>query len=140
MRSCISAAWSAENRRQVRSIQLYRWLDDLQTLALDLAKETDPYLMGKIREEGLSVATIERHMKENFFPTPLLWNLLQIGSSIEQTHTTDVGAAFCRLMDLIGGRLILNDDEISRRLRDYFSNNTAQGAVVTLDTARSPQR
>ncbi|NQV20186.1 MAG: hypothetical protein HQ511_02085 [Rhodospirillales bacterium] len=138
MRSYISAAWSAENRRQVRSIQLYRWLDGLQTLALDLAHETDPYLTEQIREEGLSVATIERHMKEDCFPALLLWNLLQIRISIEQTHATDVGAAFSRFMDLIASRMVLNDDEISRRLRDYFSKGTVQGAVVTLDTARSP--
>lgn len=133
MRSNISAAWSAENRRQVRSVHLYQWLDVLQTLAIDLLTVADPHLLEQIEREGLSLSTIEHHMKTDCFAALLLWHLLQARMSIEQIQVIDVGSAFSRLMDLIGGRIALPDDEIGRRLRAHFSGAEPQDRITALD-------
>lgn len=134
MRSNISAAWSAENRRQVRSLHLYQWLDGLQALALDLLPESDPDLVEIIKQDGLSISTLEHHMKSDCFAGLLLWHLLQARTSIEQIHVIDVAAAFSRLTDLISGRIAQFDDDISRRLKVHFAGKDVQDRVTALNT------
>jgi len=139
MRSYISAAWSAENRRQVRSVQLYRWLDDLQALALEMLREVDADFWGEINKQGLSIAIIEAHMTDDCFPALFLWHLLEIRATIEQPHVTDASAAFSRLFDLIIGRICI-EDEISHRLKQYFRGKALPGGIAPIRPDGSSQR
>jgi hypothetical protein len=131
MKSYVSAAWSAENRRQVRSVQLYRWLDNMQALALEMLHETNTDIFREIGDQGLSIANIEAHMSEDCFPALFLWHLLQIRATFEQAHVTDAGAALSRLFDLITGRLCIEDDT-GRRLKQFFSSKALPGGISPL--------
>ncbi len=131
MKSYVSAAWSAENRRQVRSVQLYRWLDDMQALALEMLHETHTDLFREIGDQGLSIDIIEAHMSEDCFPALFLWHLLQIRATFEQPHVTDAGATLSRLFDLITGRLCIEDDT-GRRLKQFFSSKALPGGISPL--------
>jgi len=140
MRSYINAAWSAENRRQIRSVRLYQWLDRLQDLALELLEDGDPELSAAIKADGLSVATLENNMREDSFPALLLWNLLQARMSIEQTHVTDVGAAFCRLLEVIVARISETDDSISGRLKSHFSDLPPRNTITAFNKSSVQQK
>lgn len=139
MRSNINAAWSAENRRQVRSVQLYRWLDGLQVLAHGLLRTTDPDLSAILDTEGLSIAVLEAHMTEGCFPALLLWHLLQTRSTLEQNHATDVGAAFSRLLQIIAAQLCDVDAPAAPRLLEFFSKSPGFGGVSSLHPSGKPK-
>jgi hypothetical protein len=139
MRSNINAAWSAENRRQVRSVQLYRWLDDLQALAHELLRKSDPHLATVLSAEGMSVATLEAHMPQDCFPALLLWHLLQTRSTFEQNHVTDVGAAFSRLLQMIAAQMCDVDAPEVPHLQEFFSKSPGFGGVSSLRPSAGPK-